>query len=54
MGVEGVGVCGQNICYQGAAFVIPFYLIYNMNMFGKADFRPIDLTPKFGGIGGCQ
>ena len=27
------GVCGQTICYQVAAFVIPFNLICNMTMF---------------------
>ena len=29
----GVGVCGQNICYHAAAFVILFNLICNMTMF---------------------
>ena len=34
----GRGVCGGNICYHVAAFVIPFNLIYNMTMFGKINF----------------
>ena len=33
--VKGV-VCGLNICYQIAAFVIPFHLICNMSMFCKS------------------
>ena len=30
---SGVGGCGQNICYDATAFVIPFNLICNMTMF---------------------
>ena len=30
---EWGGVCGGNICYHVAAFVIPFNLICNMKMF---------------------
>ena len=30
---SGRGVCGQNICYHVAAFVILFNLICNMTMF---------------------
>ena len=33
---RGGGVCGQNICYQVAAFLIPFNLICNMTMFCKS------------------
>ena len=29
----GGGVCGQNICYDVAAFLILFHLICNMTMF---------------------
>ena len=32
-GGGGVGVCGQNICYHIAAFVILFNLICNMTVF---------------------
>ena len=31
----GGGVCGQNVCYHVAAFVIPFNLIFNMTMLWK-------------------
>ena len=31
--VVGVGVCGQNICYHVAAFMIPSNLICNMTVF---------------------
>ena len=31
--VGGVGVCGPNICYQVAAFMIQFNLICNMTMY---------------------
>ena len=30
---QGSGVFGQFICYHGAAFAIPFNLIFNMTMF---------------------
>ena len=30
---HGGGVCGENICYNAAAFVIPFNLICNTTMF---------------------
>ena len=32
VGGKGVRVCGQNICYHVAAFVIPFNLICNMTI----------------------
>ena len=32
-GRGGGGICGGNICYHVAAFVIPFNLICNMTMF---------------------
>ena len=28
----GGGVCGKNICYHIAAFVIPFNLLHNMTI----------------------
>ena len=31
-----MGICGQNICYDVSAFVIPFNLICNMTMFWKS------------------
>ena len=45
------GVCSQNICYNVAAFVIPFNLICNMTMFlEKKNFDL--LTPPPGSRGG--
>ena len=35
-GWEWAGFCGQNICYQIAAFIFPFNLICNMIMFWKS------------------
>ena len=46
MGVPGVGVCGQNICYHVAAFVIPPNLICNKKL--KFDI----LTPRDVGVSG--
>ena len=39
-GGAGVGVCGKNICYHVAAFVIPLNLICNIIPIGQ---RPIAL-----------
>ena len=35
------GVCGQNICYNVAAFLIPFNLICNMTVFLKSEHNII-------------
>ena len=43
LGLVG-GVCGQNICYHVAAFLILFYLICNMTVLAcseKVEFGPI-------------
>ena len=49
-GPWGEGVCGGNICYHVAAFVIPFKLICNMTMFEKVNF---DIWPHpHGRVGG--
>ena len=45
------GFCGQNSCHHVAAFVSPFNLIYNMTLFWKVEFWPIDPNPG-GGEGG--
>ena len=35
---QTAGVCGQNICYHDAVFVIPFDLICNMTISEKVEF----------------
>ena len=44
-----VGVCGQNICYHVAAFMIPFKLICNIITFWKSWI--LTPPPKVGGGG---
>ena len=44
-GSEGMGVCGQNICHNVAAFAIPFNLKCKMK---KLNFDP---TPRVGAVG---
>ena len=48
---NGEVVCGQNICYHVAAFVIPFNLICNQTMFWKSWTWPFERTPRLGGSG---
>ena len=53
----GWGVCGQNICYYVAAFVIPFNLICDMTIIWKSwilTFWPQPLSPLRGSNTGLQ
>ena len=42
-------VCGKNICYHVAAFVVPFNLISSMNMLWKSWILTFWTRPKVGG-----
>ena len=52
VGVRGwVEVCGQNICYHFAAFLILFNLILTWPYSEKVEFWPFDPIPRVGGGG---
>ena len=55
--VVWVGVCGQNICYHAAAFMIPFNLICNMTVYWKRGiltYWPHPLGPSRGWDSGLR
>ena len=51
-GRGGRGVCGQNFCYNGAAFVILLKLICNMTCSENEYFDLLTPTAGSGGRGG--